>query len=451
MSITQTKEAEAALDANPSQLIDRVARPVFYYEVMTKSYWMEDARQNWVPINESSLRRHLQARGYSSKKKDGDTVSDVDGVINKIQLNFNVVYAGPLAGYQKGVHEVGAGRKILVTEAPKLIQPCAGEYPVLKGILERMLGPEQLPYLKGWLKVAYESLRDGKRRPGQMLVLAGKKDCGKSLLQNLITEILGGRMAKPYRYMTGGTDFNRDLFGAEHLMIEDDIASTDIRARRNFGARIKEFTVNERNSCHGKNREAITLAPFWRTTVSVNDETENLQILPPMEESLKDKIILLQVASHPMPMPTFTDEERHEFWSKLVSELPAFLADLVAFQIPDALRCRRFGVKYFHHPDLLASLEETTPETRLLALIDMAFEDQLLEPAGFTGSAEQLQRVLVENMYNTEARNLLHWPGALGTYLGRLQLKHPERVSRAQRTSAARPWVIKPPAVHKAP
>ena len=169
---------------------------------------------------------------------------------------------------------------------------------------------DQLPHVFGWLKVAYESLASGRNRPGQALALAGPPASGKSLAQNLFTEILGGRAAKPYRYMSGGTDFNGDLFACEHLMIEDDIGTTDIRSRRNFGTRIKEFTVNQVQSCHPKQRPAISLTPFWRLSISLNEEPENLLILPPFDESLRDKIILLKTNRCPMPMPTGTEAER---------------------------------------------------------------------------------------------------------------------------------------------
>src|SRR5204862_7823749 len=104
----------------------------------------------------------------------------------------------------------------------------------LRRLLETLLYDshyDQLSYGFAWLKVAYEALRAGVWRPGPALALAGPRNCGKSLLQQLITLILGGRSAKPYRYMRGGTEFNADLFGAEHLCIEDEHCSTDIRSR----------------------------------------------------------------------------------------------------------------------------------------------------------------------------------------------------------------------------
>src|SRR5439155_7072976 len=126
--------------------------------------------------------------------------------------------------------------------------------------------------------------------PRKLMGLAGSRNYGKSLLQSLFTLILGGRSAKPFRYMSGATQFNAELFGAEHLMIEDEHSSTDIRARRTFGAQIKQFTVNKTQSCHDKKCRALMLSPFWRISLSVNDEPEAMMVLPPMSDSEQDSL-----------------------------------------------------------------------------------------------------------------------------------------------------------------
>jgi hypothetical protein len=61
----------------------------------------------------------------------------------------------------------------------------------------------QLDYLYGWLRVGIEAVYSGTGSPGQALVTAGPVNSAKSLTQGLITEIMGGRSAKPYLYMTG--------------------------------------------------------------------------------------------------------------------------------------------------------------------------------------------------------------------------------------------------------
>jgi hypothetical protein len=443
MSATLSPAEEMKTAPQPDSSLIRMKRPSAYYDGGSGKFWIEDASGVWISINETSLKRQLRACGFSATIREHETISDLDRCINTIQLKFNVAYVGPLAGYQKGITEA-FGKRILVSESPKIIEPSPGGFPLLRQLTEQMFGEDQLPYVKGWLKTGYESLRNGLRRPGQVLALAGEHDSFKSVLQNLITEMLGGRAAKPYRYMSGGTDFNRELFGAEHLMIEDESASTDIRARRHFGARIKDFTVNQVQSCHGKNREALSLTPFWRVSVSMNSEPENLLVMPPLDESLRDKIILLLVRKGLMPMPTFTDEERAAFWKALTAELPAFLHHLTQWEIPQELKSQRFGITHYQHPELVQALEESAPETILLGLIDSLFNTQGYFPAqGWEGTAEELQTKLMQT-HEFEAKKLFSWNGAAGTYLGRLARKKRPRVMEA-RTGDARRWRISPP------
>jgi hypothetical protein len=58
--------------------------------------------------------------------------------------------------------------------------------------------------------------------------------------------------------MSGQTAFNANLFEAEHLMIEDDVASSDIKARRSFGAHLKQITATQEIQHHAKHRQALT-------------------------------------------------------------------------------------------------------------------------------------------------------------------------------------------------
>jgi hypothetical protein len=430
-----------------------------YYDPARKSYWMRNSREGWIEINETSLRRHLRGYGLKNRAKEGERLSQVEQKLNEIQYEQDVAYAGPLAGYRSGLMEC-AGNRVLVTSSPKLIVPVEGDWTIIDTLLQNLLVDDvydQQPYLYGWLKVAYEALRRGVWRPGQAMGLAGPRDCGKSLLQSLITLILGGRSAKPYRYMTGGTAFNADLFGAEHLMIEDEHSSTDIRARRTFAAQIKQFTVNHTQSCHDKGRRAITLTPFWRVSISVNDEPEAMMVLPPMsdsdQDSLSDKLFLLRARKVEMPMPTTDQHQREAFWRALVSGLPGFVHFLGNWRIPEELRHGRFGVKTWHHPQLLAALESLAPETRLLGLIDEEiFSDSELgegavvrgKQTAWKGRAEKLEATLFRSSFGYEAKKLLSWSSATGTYLGRLASKRPDRVEK-DRSSESRDWIVFPP------
>jgi hypothetical protein len=428
--------------------IEALPRLAAFYDSTRKAYWILDRTGNYLEVNESSLRRHLKASGLASDTRRSELISEIEQALNDYQLESAVAFAGPLSGCSKGIMEQ-CGQRILITTSFKLIEPKTGEFPLIACILKQLLYDQvadQRPYVLGWLKVAHESLRAGARRPGQALAIAGPRDCGKSLFQNLITEILGGRAAKPYRYMSGQTPFNADLFAAEHLIIEDECGSTDLRTRREFGARIKDFTVNEVQSCHAKNRQALSLRPFWRLSISLNDEPENLMILPPMDESITDKLMLLKVHHARMPMPTDTTDGRTAFWAALMAELPAFVAHLLSWQIPDPLRCQRFGVTTFHHPDLLNAIDCISPEYRLLSLIDaVIFADSGSTDGPKVMTADELESKLTDSQMESQARLLLYFNNSCGTILGRLASKRPDRVKRNP-NSKRREWIIKPEA-----
>jgi len=418
--------------------------PDLYYDAITRQYYREDSSHRWISISETSAERTLRSMGYSRVIPDGAMISPVDEVLNKIQFSQNVAYASPLAGYEAGAYRINE-RLILVTDSPRLIPPVPGEWPVLKTVLEGMFDSgeiKQLPYFYGWTKVFLQALRQKRPQPGQMLGMAGDANSGKSLIQNIITELMGGRVAHPYSFMTDQTTFNGELFKAEHLAIEDDAELTDYRARRTFGSKIKQLVANRAQHCHGKYKEALTLTPFWRVTISLNDDPERLLVLPPLDDDIADKVILLKVNKREMPMPTNTGEEQEVFRAKISSELPAFVHFLDHWEIPAELRSPRFGIIHFHHPELVEGLRMSATENNLLEIIDTVIFRDSATVDSWTGSAASLQARLTDTQSRCreEARRLFGWPAACGTFLGRLE-RTTERVA-SRRVNGKTEWKI---------
>jgi hypothetical protein len=419
-----------------------------YFDPDRSCFWTKNSRGNWMKVSGGDVVRYLEELGYSSERGKGETCSETGLILNRIQKTMSVEYAASLAGYHKGLTEY-RGNLLLIIDSPVLVDPAHGNWSILNELVLNMLGPKQALYFYGWLKIALEALRGGDFRPGQALVLAGPKNCGKSLLQNLLTILFGGRSAKPHQYMTGSTSFNGDLFCAEHLMIEDEQPATDIKSRRNFGVKIKEITANDTQRCHFKYRSGTTLRPFWRLTISLNDEPENLMILPPWDDSVEDKIILLKAEQSEMVMPTVTNEERAVFWSALLAALPALVYHLLNWEIPEDLIDHRYGVKAFHHPELLDALGALAPEARLMELIEAEIFKPVIptgrpsDPWEGTSSALELRLTNDISPVRYQARALLSWPGACGTYLNRLQKLYPERIT-FHKTRKDRLWKIAP-------
>jgi len=363
--------------------------------------------------------------GYSKTATCSGSNSEVERCMMGIQSQHNVVYVGPLAGYDAGVREM-AGHLILVTSGPKLIVAKAGEWPTLDRLFQGLFVDgclDQRPWLYGWLKSARDSLKTSRWKASQLLAIAGPVGSGKSLTQNLITEMLGGRSTKPYQFMMGQTNFNSHMFRGEHQMLEDEQEQIDIRSRRQFAGNIKTTLTNLNQNCHAKNREALTLQPVWRMTLTLNDDPERLLVLPPFDADVRDKLIVLKANRSEMPMPTTTAAEEALFWTRLVSELPAFLHFVEQYEVPTDLQDSRYGIAAFQHPDIVEKVQETTPEIKLLELVDAGLWYGGINPESWEGTAAELEKKLVRenSQVSYEARRLLSWNNATGTYLARLR------------------------------
>jgi len=96
-------------------------------------------------------------------------------------------------------------------------------------------------------------------------------------------------------------------------------------------------------------------------------------------------------------------------------------------------------VTHYHHPELLEAIDGLSPETKLLAIIDT--ELFRVGQTSWTGTAEQLEKTLCQSELGHEARRLLNWSNAVGTYLGRLAKRYPERFEY-KKTTLSRQWTL---------
>lgn len=419
-----------------------------YYEDKSKNYFVL-AKGDYISLNESSYKRWLREAGFSDYRDHG--LSQIDLELIRVQRDLRIAYAGPLVGYMKGLHVIN-GRNFLVMDSPTLIEPEPGEWPIIEQLLLGMFchdDIDQRPYFYGWLKRRLEALYRHERLPGQALVLAGPRGCGKSFTQSqIITPLLGGRSANPYKWMSSDTGFNGDCGAAEHLQIDDEAAKFDHRSRHNFGAQIKQITVGSTQRVEGKHQNAFSAPLIQGLTISLNDEPENLHVLPPMDESLVDKMILLKVGKATMPMPTSTPKEMEKFRNAIQAEFPRLLHFLQGFEVPAELVHGRYGIMYFQHPDLLSAVQELEPWVQMLELLDILLDGEK-EPREMT-SVDLNTRLLDRdaNPYGASAASkLLYFNNACGTYLKHIADHRPERV-KFRKTNRGKVWLLYPPEPH---
>lgn len=369
----EVKRKAAAGDAEHAESVARKfadARAVDPLFFDGRAYWRKEKDGNFGQLCREDMRLHLGVQGFNLLASEGSP-SPADRELHRLQGEARVGYAGPICGRPPGLITEN-GLRVLVTRGPTHIEPKAGECPTISNLIGNLFGraardplaPTQGNVFLAWLKLARVAVRNpNEHRPGHVLAVVGPKDCGKSLLQSaIVTPALGGRVADPALWFTGATTFNSDLWAAEHLAIGDKGLGEDGRERARLRDELKRVAAASDYPLHGKHRDALTLRPIWRVTLSANDDPESAASLPALDASFEDKIVYLQCYAPPAPF--FNEDEpgaRASFAKAIADELPAFLAAVDGFEIPADLRKARFGVREFHHPKILDLIESGSP------------------------------------------------------------------------------------------
>ncbi len=390
----------------------------FYYDMATGGYFGRNADGEYQVMPTKVLNAIIRRKGFYSDEYDSHGVSDMDSEIVRITREDTVHFAGPVGGFKVGRYEM-LGSRVLVTRGPKFIKPAEGKFITFGLFLEKLFG-EQKKYFLGWIKHALVTLNRGLPwAPGQMLAIAGPAGSGKSVLQSILTNLLGGRMSSPYEFMTKGTPFNSEVFGAEHALIGDQNHKTDYGSRRNFGSAIKNLVVNPEQYVRGMYKAPVTLLPFCRVTLTLNDNPEALAVLPPLDSDVADKIMLLRAAKFELPIETEEFPTFHQWRAKVIAELPGFLFWLRSWKIPDSMKDSRYGVASYHDADLVDKVYDLQPEHRLWQLIETyLFTEEF--PGEWTGTASNLQAFLENACKGRETRTVLPYSSACGQYMAKL-------------------------------
>lgn len=417
-----------------------------YYDNDHHTYWVESPK-GWISVSETGLVRHLKEDGYCPKPIKDSILTATDREILDIQKNFTVDYAGPIAGWNKGYHEL-YGKRVLITSSPKLLVPIEGDWSLFSACLDALLGRVehgriQVLTWKANDKLFLECLYGQFYRPGAATFLIGGANAGKSFIQDRRTTYYGGRVANPWLYIQGRTSFNEEQMAAEHHKISDPhIYKSEDKVDLND--MIKNFLFDEAQSCHGKCKTAISLPPRRRMSLSCNKELHNM-IVPSMDASMLDKLDLNLCSDNSIPPPGYEHIPYGELIQRVEAQLPAYVWHLQnEFKIPEELQARRCGVKTWHHPELVSIINENLRETQLEQIfIDHGF----FQNGPWEGDFKELVKSLEAASFNTDVKPFTDKPAVLPYLLSKLQSRYPDRYLRtgARNGKRRQKWKIIPP------
>jgi hypothetical protein len=353
------------------------------------------------------------------------------------ELDGGVQWHGNIAGHKQGLTSDVNDLPILITSEAKTPDPVEGDAPLISEIVSGAFAdPTATMVFMSWLAGRYKSVRAHTHIPAPMLVLAGEINSGKSLLAWIVGQVLGGRTANPYAAWSGGMLWNDDLVGSELLLVDDCIGSTDIRSRRNFGASFKESIYPHAVQLRKRNSSSITVRPCWCVLVCCNDTPESLQIIPPLDADLSDKVALLHVIGVKLPVDTSTPEGKLALQAMIRAEMPAFADQLMKWETPEELRDSRSGVKAWRDPDLSEAVDAHSPSKRLETLLEAALPHMGIWhdlPRDLTSSEIEARLLDSQSPVRDQARSLFSWHGACGSALAKLARTGSDYVSLSEK------------------
>lgn len=321
----------------------------------SKNYWECNAGV-WRSLGRTDALLAIKSRGVSDKTPKGATLSDAERVLRHVQSDGRIEAAGPLINYAPGAVELG-GRKFLNTVNLHPVVPATTEItldlevdcPFINKFLRKLFGNESaFQHFLAWLRRAYYNVRHHKALFGQTLFFCGPVNNGKTLLTiRIIAPLLGGKYSDPTDYFFGRTSFSEDLFSGALLLINDSAPARDEKERIKFGSMIKQFVVNPSHTYHPKFCPRTTVHWVGRICCTLNDDPTSVSILPDLNDSSADKVMIF--GTHPFDGDWPTDVE-----ILIEKELPKFAAYLEAYQPPpEVLSNDRMGVKAWHDKRIL--------------------------------------------------------------------------------------------------
>lgn len=290
----------------------------------------------------------------------------------------------------------------------------------------------QLDCFLAWLKCFYTQALAGELQVGQAMILAGPHSCGKTFTARCLLDLLMGGSTDVARLFMEKDQFNAAMSGVPVWYLGDIKDSGTARDRETLKSSIKKYVADATHNFRAMRQEGFDQEWAGRQVITLNDSMASLDMLPDFDENSMDKVILLKCAQSTFK---FNSTSRSATEADVLAELPQFASFLLNWQPPETVaeyptdgtvnETRRFGVKPFHHPELIRAANMRSVVSSNLELLDEWRNDYFAtntsldfieaRPAKF---AALLQ---ADMTYGTLARTTIaKSPTSMGTFLAKV-------------------------------
>lgn len=416
---------------------DRVGRAVEGISYDQRKYWRKNQQGVWVGMGKDDCQLYLTQVG-NLERAEGEVASALQ-VIHDTRV---VRAAVPLLYQPEGVVRV-RGDAVLNVSCVRPMAPLPeGEvrdwgdgFPWLAGYLGDLFeqtedGEDQLSYFLAWLRWFYANALAGEPQPGQVLFVCGPVEQGKSFLSTCVVSGLMGGHADASRYMAGvAGDFNREVAAMPVACVDDTSMLSSEAQRQHFSSMIKRMAANPTLPFMPKYMDAYDVPWAGRVVVTHNDDAESMRVMPDVDQSLMDKVMMLKTGRRDRPFG-----RRQELARTVEAELPALARWLLQTTFPGIDAPTRFGVHCYHHPEMLADAQSQAGSARVKELLRAFRRAYFLgqpEREAWEGTAFELRQYLLADPSMSQLVGEFK-TNTLGRQLGKLLDDEGEGLTRAR-------------------
>jgi hypothetical protein len=379
-----------------------------------REFWFFDGRR-WESQSKDDYTQMLRVEGFDSSKGKS-TASEIDRVQIQMKLDRRVERAMPFIYYPTGIIRYDGTPylnistvKVMEAAPPndKITEWKDGKthFPFIYRWWNEMFGkysidpePSQLVHVLGEMWYAYTNILLGTPKPRHVQIIAGDPNCGKTLYAQKALGAIYGGFSDANSFFVEGEQWTEHTLEKGLLCIDDPTTGFDQKKIARMTSMLKRMPANGMVMYNAKFKKSGQVPYLGGITFTLNTDDTSMGLMPDLDSSTKDKFCLFK-ASTPK---SFDMPKWGEIDKVLAKELPNLLRFILNWTPPTELfspDARRFGIKPYHHKDMLrASLNHGNAGIVLELLIEFARQFKDANPKHEGNHWEGTATVLYEMM-----------------------------------------------------
>jgi len=298
----------------------------------------------------------------------------------------------------------------------------------------------QLQHFLSWCKHFYVNCLKQTPTPGQVAVVAGPPNKGKTFFMNYILGPLVGGAVDAKEHLIYSSPWTEHLANSALWLVDDSEATADARTFQLYSSRLKAYVANAKLHFNQKFRQTGDIPFEGRIVVLCNLDPMSMRILPSVDMSSDDKINMYRASEQIEKL------ERENVCAAIQAELPYFARFLVDWKYPEGIYSvtNRFGVSAYHDPMLLAESRNQGSSAILLEILRTFgddFSDRFKDSDGvYETSATKLFQEL--STYNSQCMHEFT-VRSMATSLAMLARTMPTLIQsrRDKKTNVSKWWI----------